>query len=179
MRLHEYVDGARRTAIYPGRLMYPTLGLCGEIGELASELFDMHTSSKEALKEIGDVLWYVANVAADADLTFEAIMPGCERIRDIPIWAFPTGGWEYPMPLLVSRMGRVAENVKKAYRDNGGLLTDQRRENIREALGDILRLLAYLAGERGGTLEYCAKTNLEKLRSRQERGKLGGDGNNR
>lgn len=175
MQLNKYQSGAIATAIYPGKLMYPTLGLCGEIGEVAAVLFDDIGRSTEALKEIGDVLWYAANVAADADLTL-SMCCDCERFKEVETKCETV---EWIMPILVAKMGVVAENVKKAVRDNDSVLTTQRQENIRVALGWIVGLLSQLALERGGTLDECAKMNLAKLKSRQERGKLGGDGDNR
>lgn len=84
MLLNEYQNKARATAIYLDnpktlKVLYPTLGLCGETGEVAEKIkkalrdkdgiFD-----KEAIKkELGDICWYIANLAADLDLTLEDV----------------------------------------------------------------------------------------------------------
>ncbi len=34
LQLNKYQSGAVSTAIYPGTMVYPALGLCGEVGEL-------------------------------------------------------------------------------------------------------------------------------------------------
>lgn len=88
MTLDEYQVQARSTAIYPeeARVLYPTLKLAGEAGEVAEKLGklmrdegllpgdELDNDQREALaKEIGDVLWYVANLAADLGLSLEAI----------------------------------------------------------------------------------------------------------
>jgi NTP pyrophosphatase (non-canonical NTP hydrolase) len=88
MTLDEYQAQARTTAIYPeaARVLYPTLKLAGEAGEVAEKLgklmrdegllpgAGLSKEQRDALaKEIGDVLWYVANLAADLGLSLEAI----------------------------------------------------------------------------------------------------------
>lgn len=88
MTLDEYQAQARTTAIYPeaARVLYPTLKLAGEAGEVAEKLGklmrdegllpgdELGDGQRDALaKEIGDVLWYVANLAADLGLSLEAI----------------------------------------------------------------------------------------------------------
>jgi NTP pyrophosphatase (non-canonical NTP hydrolase) len=64
-----YQKAARRTAIYTDRIIYPTLGLCGEAGEVAEKIKkfmrDGVLNDKEVAKELGDVLWYIANLAED------------------------------------------------------------------------------------------------------------------
>lgn len=74
MELNEYQKKAISTAIYPndGRISYLALALCGEAGELADKVkkvlrdkngqFYIPDLSAIAL-EIGDVLWYAANLA--------------------------------------------------------------------------------------------------------------------
>ena len=74
--LDEYQDFAWETSIYPTdmSIIYPTLGLVGEAGEVADKVkkvcrdndkvFDTE-HRQEIAKELGDVLWYLANVATD------------------------------------------------------------------------------------------------------------------
>ena len=88
MTLDEYQTAARRTAQYPDqvRLLYPVLKLAGEAGEVSEKLGklmrdeawlpgrDLTSAQRHALaKELGDVLWYIASVAADLDLTLDEI----------------------------------------------------------------------------------------------------------
>lgn len=69
-----YQQKARETAIYPEDMavIYPALGMCGESGEAADIVKksirdgDLTDEQKARLKkELGDVLWYVANLASD------------------------------------------------------------------------------------------------------------------
>jgi len=85
MKLNNYQDKARKTAIYPnigGNIIYPTLGLCGESGEFAEKIKKlirdnngvMTPEIRDALiKELGDILWYVANSASELNVTLEEV----------------------------------------------------------------------------------------------------------
>lgn len=79
MTLDEYQRAARETAIYPRehRVTYPALGLAGETGETVERvkkwLRDGNLDRDALRTEIGDVLWYVANLAADLDLSLDEI----------------------------------------------------------------------------------------------------------
>jgi NTP pyrophosphatase (non-canonical NTP hydrolase) len=65
----DYQIKARATAFYSDKLIYPTLGLCGEAGEVAEKvkkfLRDGTMDDREVAKELGDVLWYLSNLAED------------------------------------------------------------------------------------------------------------------
>ncbi len=77
MDLNHYQSESRKTALYPNvgsNVIYPTLGLVGEAGEVADKVkkilrdkkgvFDQ--DSKDAIKfELGDVLWYVSQLSSE------------------------------------------------------------------------------------------------------------------
>ena len=81
----EYQDKARNTAKYPvigDRVIYPTLGLTNEAGEVAGKIKKVFRdkgglispADREALKaELGDVLWYLAQVATELGLSLDEI----------------------------------------------------------------------------------------------------------
>jgi NTP pyrophosphatase (non-canonical NTP hydrolase) len=85
MLLSDYQSRSRATAVYPQQgdnILYPTLGLCGEAGEVAEKIKKMIRDDGGVLsderraalsKELGDVLWYVAQIATEADLDLDAI----------------------------------------------------------------------------------------------------------
>lgn len=85
----------------------------------------------------------------------------------------------YPALGLCGEAGETAEKVKKAIRDDGGTLTEERRAAIAAELGDVLWYMAQLATEAGLDLDEVAEDNLAKLLSRQERGVLQGSGDSR
>lgn len=85
MDLDTYQRRTAHTARYPdvgANPIYPTLGLCGEAGEVADKvkkvLRDQGGRFSEELRadlalELGDVLWYVARLASELDLNLNAI----------------------------------------------------------------------------------------------------------
>ena len=85
MNFDEYQARSGETAIYPDRgsnYIYPTLGLAGEAGEVAEKvkkvirdkngIMDQETKGKIS-KELGDVLWYVAQLATELELSLNDI----------------------------------------------------------------------------------------------------------
>jgi len=85
MDLNAYQQAAGRTALYPDRgqnPLYPTLGLCGEAGEVADKVKKVlrdhggvfSTERRQAIAlELGDVLWYVAQLAHELGVSLEEI----------------------------------------------------------------------------------------------------------
>lgn len=81
----KYQVKARKTAIYPklgNNLWYPALGLAGESGEVAEKIKKIYrdqggrVSVKDTLilkLELGDVLWYIANIAVELGLSLSDI----------------------------------------------------------------------------------------------------------
>ncbi len=85
----------------------------------------------------------------------------------------------YPTMGLVNEAGEVTGKIKKIFRDQNGQITEEDKQSLKNELGDVLWYLTQICTELGLTLEEVAETNIAKLASRQERGKLGGDGDNR
>jgi NTP pyrophosphatase (non-canonical NTP hydrolase) len=84
MDLSEYQRQSRSTAEYPREawLAYPALGLAGEAGEVAEhakkairdDAGKISDERKAAMsKELGDVLWYVAQLATELGLDLDDI----------------------------------------------------------------------------------------------------------
>ncbi|ABB56131.1 nucleoside triphosphate pyrophosphohydrolase family protein [Synechococcus elongatus] len=85
----------------------------------------------------------------------------------------------YPTLGLCGEAGEVAEKIKKVIRDRHGQIDAETQAAIAKELGDVLWYVAQLATELGLEMDAIASANLEKLRSRQQRGVLQGDGDNR
>lgn len=90
MDFNEYQKKALETAIYPNPIVYPTLGLTGEAGEVADKVKKVirdnnsvfsYECKKEIAKEIGDVLWYCAMLSHDLGYSFDEIAQiNCDKI---------------------------------------------------------------------------------------------------
>jgi NTP pyrophosphatase (non-canonical NTP hydrolase) len=87
MKLEEYQEQSATTALYPGKgeligLSYAVLGLVGEAGELANQCkkvirddglkLDVVRRAKMR-SELGDVLWYLAAVARELDISLSEV----------------------------------------------------------------------------------------------------------
>ena len=78
MTFDEYQEFARSTVMYPEdvKVVYPTLGLCGEAGEVAEKVKKNIRDGKSldgVGLELGDVLWYVSALADDLGITLEQV----------------------------------------------------------------------------------------------------------
>ena len=71
LTLTEYQNASASTAIYPAsvQILYPTLGLAGEAGEVANKVKkivrDGKLDKEGIASELGDCLWYIAAVCRD------------------------------------------------------------------------------------------------------------------
>jgi NTP pyrophosphatase (non-canonical NTP hydrolase) len=85
MDLNHYQQQARSTALYPDKgrnTLYPTLGLCGEAGEVADKVKkvlrdqggEFSPKQRAAIAmELGDVLWYLSQLAEELGYSLESI----------------------------------------------------------------------------------------------------------
>ncbi len=85
MTFEEYQKLSRKTAVYPKigeNFVYPLLGLAGESGEVAEKLKKVfrdksgvvtEETRKEIAKELGDVLWYLSQLATELEIPLEEV----------------------------------------------------------------------------------------------------------
>ena len=85
MQLNDYQRDSRTTARYPdlgSNLIYPTLGLAGEAGEVADKVKKLirdrdgladHTFKQDLALELGDVLWYIAQLCTELGMTLDDV----------------------------------------------------------------------------------------------------------
>lgn len=85
MEFGEYQKKSRKTALYPNagnNFIYPTIGLAGETGEVSEKIKKVirdkggiiDDETKDMIeKELGDVLWYVSQIAAELELSLDKI----------------------------------------------------------------------------------------------------------
>lgn len=85
----------------------------------------------------------------------------------------------YSAAKLSGEAGEVSEKIAKAYRDDDSVITEERSQAVLLELGDVMWYVADIAKRMGYTLEEVARANIAKIRSRQERGTMHGDGDNR
>ena len=85
MNFNDYQTKSRVTAKYPAighSVIYPTLGLVNEAGEVAGKIKkvfrdksgEINAETRQALEsELGDVLWYLAQVSTELNLSLDEI----------------------------------------------------------------------------------------------------------
>lgn len=80
---------------------------------------------------------------------------------------------------LCGEAGEVAEKMKKLFRDKGGVVTEEFKQDVKKELGDVVWYVTALAKELDLTLEEILEANYEKLMKRRATNTLHGDGDNR
>lgn len=89
----------------------------------------------------------------------------------------------YCLEGLANETGEALGKHKKALRDDikegEYKLSDERREQILDEIGDSLWYASEAARQLGSSLEECARKNYAKLKDRADRGALGGSGDKR
>lgn len=84
MDIDQYQQKARLTAFYPNissNLWYPALGLAGETGETVEKIKKVYRDyngdaselTDAILEELGDVLWYLANIASELGVNLNEV----------------------------------------------------------------------------------------------------------
>ena len=82
MKFNEYQEKARATAIYPEEfdVVYPLIGLSGEVGELANKIQkqirdsgNVDVPQQQIIGELGDILWYLSTLAGDLGVDMEDV----------------------------------------------------------------------------------------------------------
>ncbi len=102
-----------------------------------------------------------------------------KKSRETAIYPNKGNDFIYPTLGLAGESGEVAEKIKKVLRDNNGVVGEKEKEEIKKELGDVLWYLAQIATELNLSLEEIADFNIKKLKSREKRDKLHGNGDNR
>jgi len=95
MDFKTYQNLSRKTAVYPKigkKFIYPLLGLIGETGEVFEKFKKLFRDKKGRVNknflkdieyELGDILWYLSNLASDLGLSLEEIAKkNIEKIFD-------------------------------------------------------------------------------------------------
>lgn len=85
MDFNSYQKRTRKNAIYPDKdnnFVYPALRIAGEAGEVSEKVKKIlrdnggrvsKRGKEEIAKELGDILWYIAQLATELDLSLNEI----------------------------------------------------------------------------------------------------------
>src|SRR3989304_2613411 len=86
------------------------------------------------------------------------------------------GGLDYVVLGLTGEAGEIANKVKKIIRDDSGIITNEKRTQILDELGDVLWYAAQICEVLGGELNEVATVNVNKLLARKEKNTIQGSG---
>ena len=177
-------------------LLYTSIGLANEVGELA-ELFDREALSDanrieqyaKAWKELGDVQWYAARICAEMPElpSFDSyVLRAFVAVTDTPS-ELRLSGYDVQSGLCAAA-GIILGVVKKMMRDGAEWTPEKRDQKVTELSAALFQVISISVefAERTGPLVGCSggyvnllRTNSDKLQDRKDRGVLQGDGDNR
>ncbi len=80
---------------------------------------------------------------------------------------------------LAGETGEVVEKIKKILRNDKGVISAEKKEELTKELGDVLWYLSQVARMLDVSMNDVAVKNIEKLASRQKRGVIKSEGDNR
>ncbi|XKT74579.1 MAG: nucleoside triphosphate pyrophosphohydrolase family protein [Patescibacteria group bacterium UBA2163] len=80
---------------------------------------------------------------------------------------------------LAGESGEVVEKLKKVVRNDDGVVTDEKREDLKKELGDVLWYLSQFADALGISFDDVAEANIAKLADRAKRDVIKSEGDNR
>ncbi len=149
----------------------PMLGLIGETGEVVSELKkwaregSAYVSFPDRLgEELGDLLWYMAEVATRRGIRLTDIDGRATRLADLNTTEANRGraGWIRPALSLAEEMGRIAAVYRALLADPG---TEKAFDTVlTDAFVELLRNIRALSGIHGMSLGEIAEGNLAKVK---------------
>jgi len=87
--------------------------------------------------------------------------------------------WLYYVLGVGGETGELLEKIKKHFRDDYGVMTEEKKKEIIKEMGDIQWYIARLADVLEIKFDDVATTNITKLLDRKKRKKLKGSGDNR
>ena len=148
----------------------PMLGLIGEAGEVVSELKKRaregtaYVSFRDRLREeLGDLLWYVAEVATRRGIRLTDIDRQATRLGNPNVTKSDHGrvSWIRAALSLTEETGRIAAVYRALLADAGAEKTFDTA--LTEAFVELLRSVRILSGIHGMSLAEIAESNLAKV----------------
>lgn len=173
MNFDTYQIEAKKTAQFPKAhaVTYPALGLSNEAGEFL-EKFLNHTgvSDEDVLDELGDVVWYMQAMCDIGLISMEEVFINAKPIEDF-----------YDPTQLFYTVARINGLAKKAVRDRDGVIDREKLYiELKSLASQLLTFLPNLSSaNKLVTINDVMAKNIAKLRDRQARGKIKGDGDKR
>jgi len=172
-----YAIETNTTAQYPtgeDGILYLQLGLVGEIGEVLNKLKKvirgdyklLEPQKNEIADELGDVMWYAAQLAIQYKLKLSRIVANDIKVFERSISAKPAFLYKYAirMNFIASQFANTAQS--------GVMIVDYKIN----ALAAIIQLVAGISSIIEVPMEKILENNLKKLKKRLKANKIKGTG---
>lgn len=176
LTFNAYQKATDETAIYPGAgtpqgLLYALLGLIGEVGELCAEV-EFEGNSLAAPYQVIEMAQFLGMAAEHVKKSLRdngGEMPASRRYL-----------FENALDELEASAFSAREHFDE-FNPTPWTLPDSTRveRDLAKEQGDVCWYMARIAADGWLNLGNVAQANLDKLRSRKERGVLSGDGGER
>lgn len=168
----QFTESALTTAIYPKEyaVPYTALGLVDEL----YEFFDA-IGSDEELGELSDCCWYIACFSHECRIPIMDTVTLANELEDQFTFCDAFDAAQQAQ----GAASRICGVVKKAIRDDNMRMKSNKKAKIQVELALIILSIYYICERLGTTFAQVAEYNINKLASRQKRGKLTGSGNDR
>lgn len=129
----------------------------------------------DAAKDLPPIYKFTLNEYQDRIAAFDFPDP-IKGLADPVDGRYPL--WHYALG-LTGEAGETADNIKKVYRNDAGVVTPTTQMALAFELGDTLWYLSRAVAKIGLTLGDVAILNIQKLAARAERGTLRSSGDAR
>lgn len=181
--IETYQKKAWATAIFPNKdenFVYPILGLTDELGELKEAI-----DSDELInvkKELGDVFWYYSAICKIFNISFTYMHNHVlEKYFDneITVELVNKVGVQCFINSAYASCSLLSGKAKKSMRDSQSLHTERNINLIKKIMIKIMFNLMAISQIKEISIEEALALNILKLSSREQRGVIKGDGDNR
>jgi NTP pyrophosphatase (non-canonical NTP hydrolase) len=149
-------------------IAYYALGLVGEAGELLEKV--IYGENDGIIAELGDVTWYFSGILYEMHIDFGTVPYDEKKYSDTLL--------KQAVQLSVST-SKIAERIKKLFRDGNGEMSFERQKEIELQMSEILGVMHALARSLGVDMEIVMVRNRQKLLDRMDKNALSGEGDNR
>ena len=169
MEITQYQDIIQKTAIYPKHLgpAYTTLGLIGELGELATAV--TKGDRENVKKESGDTLWYITATCNEFGIPLQEVFVTMPKK-----WVTYLEDPNISINEAILISTELSEIVKKFCRDR-----EIKLDILKIKLNHIYRQVVSIISHYGFSINEVLEANYVKLIKRRETGTLHGSGDNR
>jgi NTP pyrophosphatase (non-canonical NTP hydrolase) len=178
--LEEYRIFTRSVSVYPKEkgTLYCSLGLQNEIGEFITTINEKKFDKQRFIKEAGDVMWYITRLMDELNIPIENQNFYSKEFE--ALYAFPRKEIDmdimrYRLLEMEERLGTAYGVIKKSVRGDGKFSEVRFVDAMRSMFTSFIIILATANVK----LEQVMFENVRKLSSRDERGVVMGDGDDR